>query len=1235
MKWKPLKCGLAMMLAAVLALPIMPARAEDELSAEKIAELEASVVVPEGEPVTLDDLARNLEISPDEVSSGGVSSDGISSEGISSGGNSSDGISSDGISSDGISSGGNSSDGISPDGISPEEVACTNDMIVFNTGNGNVTVAQGSVSGGDYADAYFEEDGSFTIPTELNAFFPYEVQFTCNGEVSRQWFMTPDSSVEVGGHTFYVNTAADGTMVTQMSLEVGGDTVVVYPEEKEFPEGAGIMPFSLLPIKEVSLGSVDLTGYTPVELTQVSVKALLGANVADGDMVVWKQMYDSQDEYTVSQSGDKINLSVETYYSSSQTWEMIVGSGDQLDADAVRYRLPIDITASRNWLVPTVYMQNEQGVRTSLSTVENDTYYRDYEKDDREMRIYAATSEVGTVNSAYVSLGVNPNEFAGNHHLRAFEGSHASAAEAMAAAEITDRIFCGDMTQANAGYLLQRYTDSWITVVSYDDSGNVTGCLPFYLYLNTRGYSLSWYGLAMKNANGNLTTGLVQDTNSHYADGCSYRTYTLYKGYAANGTYYQRFAFSKDGVDSPESVAGAYLGLYNSLAEAAAAGAVDIKADLFGREGYATDYSNGIYVTIIVGADGSPEQMIWKYCIQTEEGTVSSGTGSVLGSGSQVNFYQFKTEDGTYVPCYQVSSNDDSYGEYNFLTVLVGKDVTDAQLSHLAPEFSVSNGAKLYAAGSSTEEISGESFHDFTSTVQYTVSAENGENAKNYWVQVVRAADGAGQLYVNSLADADAETQVKDGVIYSTREVMLDGYHYNVHDILFANMGTEAVKKLSVELVSDTVQLNDYWTLKGEEDLLGFVDTTGYQPGAGGSQGSYSSYGELWNLAKVRLTAKQGVAAGTDVSGTLTVKSEGTTLMVLTLTGTVGNPSITTTEIPEAVRYVPYGTMIQNSNKYSWNQVSYELYDGSLPAGMIVKPNGELYGVPTEAGTFTFTVEMTNSYGPFGSSTKTYTMTVKENTDANVDAATDSGYDLTQRVQYAYDTSAGDQLMVSQGVYGEFVDLYLDGVKLTDGVDYTSESGSTRITIYSQTLTNNLAEGTHTLGIEFRDQADTLKRAAQNYVIGDIPSSDEPNGSDDDNGDNGGDGSSGGSAGSTAAQGGTAADAPAKYTVVKGDTLSRIAKKHGISLSQLLAWNPQIKNPNLIYPGQIIAVGVIQGAGVAAIPVDGAVYDIVKTGDCLYKIAGRNGITLGAVMEMNPEIAKQKYIYAGQKIRVK
>ncbi|MFY9223123.1 MAG: TIGR02594 family protein [Blastocatellia bacterium] len=42
------------------------------------------------------------------------------------------------------------------------------------------------------------------------------------------------------------------------------------------------------------------------------------------------------------------------------------------------------------------------------------------------------------------------------------------------------------------------------------------------------------------------------------------------------------------------------------------------------------------------------------------------------------------------------------------------------------------------------------------------------------------------------------------------------------------------------------------------------------------------------------------------------------------------------------------------------------------------------------------------------------------------------------------------------------------------------------------------------------------------------------------------------------------------YTVKKGDTLSEIAKDAGVSLSSVIKSNPQIKNPNLIYPGQQI-----------------------------------------------------------------
>lgn len=70
--------------------------------------------------------------------------------------------------------------------------------------------------------------------------------------------------------------------------------------------------------------------------------------------------------------------------------------------------------------------------------------------------------------------------------------------------------------------------------------------------------------------------------------------------------------------------------------------------------------------------------------------------------------------------------------------------------------------------------------------------------------------------------------------------------------------------------------------------------------------------------------------------------------MVLTLTGMVGDPSITTKDIPAAVKYVPYGTVIQNNNKYSWNKTSYTMVSGTLPAGMTIRENGEIYGVPQE-----------------------------------------------------------------------------------------------------------------------------------------------------------------------------------------------------------------------------------------------------------------------------------------------
>lgn len=51
-----------------------------------------------------------------------------------------------------------------------------------------------------------------------------------------------------------------------------------------------------------------------------------------------------------------------------------------------------------------------------------------------------------------------------------------------------------------------------------------------------------------------------------------------------------------------------------------------------------------------------------------------------------------------------------------------------------------------------------------------------------------------------------------------------------------------------------------------------------------------------------------------------------------------------------------------------------------------------------------------------------------------------------------------------------------------------------------------------------------------------------------------------------------AASSQATYTVVSGDTITRIAKRYNLTNAQLLAANPQIKNPNSIKPGDKINI---------------------------------------------------------------
>jgi LysM repeat protein len=110
-----------------------------------------------------------------------------------------------------------------------------------------------------------------------------------------------------------------------------------------------------------------------------------------------------------------------------------------------------------------------------------------------------------------------------------------------------------------------------------------------------------------------------------------------------------------------------------------------------------------------------------------------------------------------------------------------------------------------------------------------------------------------------------------------------------------------------------------------------------------------------------------------------------------------------------------------------------------------------------------------------------------------------------------------------------------------------------------------------------------------------------------------------------------------EYSIARGDTLSGIAPKFGVSVKALLDANPGI-NPSRLQIGQVIRIPVAasSGPGVSAAapaasagPTDAYV---VKSGDNLTRIARKFGTTVGALKSANG--LRTDRINVGQKLKV-
>jgi peptidoglycan endopeptidase LytF len=99
------------------------------------------------------------------------------------------------------------------------------------------------------------------------------------------------------------------------------------------------------------------------------------------------------------------------------------------------------------------------------------------------------------------------------------------------------------------------------------------------------------------------------------------------------------------------------------------------------------------------------------------------------------------------------------------------------------------------------------------------------------------------------------------------------------------------------------------------------------------------------------------------------------------------------------------------------------------------------------------------------------------------------------------------------------------------------------------------------------------------------------------------------------------------YTVMDGDTIARIGRRFGVRPGDILRANPQIVNPDIIFPGQTICIPFPPPPDCR----DGFLYTIQR-GDSLFSIARKYNITLDNLLAANPQIVSPDIIFVGQVI---
>lgn len=922
---------------------------------------------------------------------------------------------------------------------------------------------------------------------------------------------------------------------TEGEIEISGEEQVIVKDAMN----------SLVPLeeKEVCLLIKEVTdeklSHFPVDEMVASFKDSNGNSVPiEGNpSTVWRYVKDTEDGIETFESYDLnsdavIDLSLAATVPAYRM-ELIIGSGTQLNTENVRYIVTVYLSDEVYESIGIeLYEQTESGVRKEATVSKT---IRTINTQFGEMEVYQYVVPGYTEDSLYY-LGItseaakHPNCIVEVYTFEDFISGRSP---------ITSQILNQNMELSGAGYsghfklpennnYLEVFNEEcgFFVIEEKDKANNATSIIYLNISIISDIHDISHVNSTLFKKDGSNITDVVcrevdsfsvsdlyidMEANTANAKGVHEYFFMLNEGVSANDELYCRFNAYGDVYKEKanEYVTKAVVGLYSSLDEAS--GQEDIKDQLFPTDpsdkdtGYKANYyyeNGGVYFTAFF-----EDNNVWQFNVRVmdydpeyDEEYIRSYIDSPIVGSKDPWFRVVGAEsiDGATIPTNIVengkSINMDTMYGYGYQTVFIN----DPSVSTIIPviEKADSDTARIdriyvdgheYDEGDTIELAGNETTKMFNTVI---VDENGGEHTKNYNVSFVKVASGP-KLYVVDPKGGNEDDPV--------RSVFLDEYFEYKHDILIANIGDEELTGLRVELNATNVKLDDYWTVGGEgTDTLAPVD-----PDAA----SLSDSTELPNIAKIRLLP-DGVEGG-EIKGTLTIYAKGQDPVIIKLSGRAQNPSITTEEELETVKYVPYSFMITTNNMYDWNTVTFS-HTGEIPGMTFNDATGEIYGAPLQAGTYTISVKA--EYGRddyFEPSTKKITIKVLDNENETVFNTSDDEYKIIPEEDgdngyvgeqvSAYDfvvTSFDeDEVFISEGEYDQFEKLWLNGEVLTEGVDYTKEPGSTRIIINAESLEDKTNEGRNTISAEFNvdeERGEKLKRTSQNFRV-ELASKEEEN----------------------------------------------------------------------------------------------------------------------------------------------